>query len=428
MVARISRLIFLLAIIAITLYLVLLNRDPVTLHLTGNTTYTAMGGVVFIVVFVLGGVTASVVAIFFGIRSYLRERQLLGRERQRKALTESLQLARGYAAAKEWNKARSAYELAIKRHPHEAIPRVELSKVLEGQGDSREALRIIDLARAESPTNIEVLLRAAELNMTLGNRTAAIDNLALVIAQEPNRYATELARDLSEELERFDDALEYQERLDALGGDHQEAERVRSRIRFKELVKSSPDATALRDNLHELIKRDSGLMALEKLAELELAQGNRESAAQLYAKLGRQEVSLSATRKAVELWSELSKHDLALSAVRAFNKEASGESRLLGELEIIRTYLNLGMLDQGRSALSKLPQMLSEFDSLDSAEILNQAATLQAYAHLKFGEASRCEAILNQLLGGKVALVADSTPQHRKGPTTEAPAPRLSTP
>jgi len=428
MVARISRLIFLLAIIAVTLYLVLLNRDPVTLRLTGNTTYTAMGGVVFIVVFALGGVTASLVAIFFGIRSFLRERQLLGRERQRKALTESLQLARGYTAAREWNKARSAYELAIKRHPHEAIPRVELSKVLEGQGDPREALRIIDLARAEAPSNIEVLLRAAELNIALGNRTAAIDNLALVISQEPNRYAAELARDLSEELERFDDALEYQERLDVLGGDYKEAEQVRARIRFKELIKASPDTASLRDSLRELVKRDSAAMALDKLAELELAQGNRESAAQHYAKLGRQEVNLIATRKAAELWSELNKQDLALSALRAFNKEASGEVRVLGEVELIRTYLNLGMTDQARSAISKLPQLMAEFDALDSGEILKQVAMLRAYAHIKLAEPARCESILNQLLGGKAATINDSAPQQIKNSITEAPAPRLSTP
>ena len=73
------------------------------------------------------------------------------------------------------------------------IARVELSRSLEGQGQAREALRVLEEARASDPKNVEVLFRAAELNQSLNNKTAAIDNLALVLCQHPNRRAAQSA-------------------------------------------------------------------------------------------------------------------------------------------------------------------------------------------------------------------------------------------
>ena len=94
--------------------------------------------------------------------------------------------------------------------------------LLDRQRRGLEMDGAVEAARLADPKNIEVLFRAAELNSRLKNKTAAIDNLALILAQFPSRQAAGLARALSEELGRYDDALEYQEQLEAMGSQEEQ--------------------------------------------------------------------------------------------------------------------------------------------------------------------------------------------------------------
>ncbi|NDC37900.1 MAG: DUF1049 domain-containing protein [Proteobacteria bacterium] len=420
MLTRISRLlVFFLALSGI-LYIVLLNRDPVTVHLGRENTISAMSGVVLIATFSLGILLAAFVGVFFGLRSYLREQRLHAKERQRKALR--------YAASREWNKARAEYEQLIRRHRHDVISRVELSRVVEGQGDLREALRLVDAARAESPQDVEVLLRAAELNLQLKNKTAATDNLALVLASQPNKYAARLARDLSEELERYDDALEYQEQLDSLGYEGDESERLKSRIRFKKILKEQADQDQLKEALSAFARRESSSPALEKLAELCLEAGDRAEAAQHLAKVARQEGSVEALLRADDLWLELNQPEQALATIRATAKATDGTARVAVELELIRTLITLRMLDEAKSAITKLPTLLLELEIDLCAEVSQKVQALQAFLAVKHGDLGTADATLARLTRGQTEVEWSSADRSQSAARHEAPAPRLSTP
>jgi tetratricopeptide (TPR) repeat protein len=428
MLSRLSRLIFFFAALGVVLYTVLLNRESMTVYLWAGSTFTAMSGVVLIVTFALGILTASFVGLLVGIRSYMRERRLQAKQRQRQALLDGLRSARSFAACHEWNKARAEYEQLIRRYPHDLIARVELSRVVEGQGDLREALRLIDAARAEAPQDVEVLMRAAELNIQLKNKTAAIDNLALILASQPNRHAARMARDLSEDLERFEDALEYQERLDGLGYDGEESERFRSRIRFRKLLKETIDPTQLKDALSAFAKRESLSPALERLAELHLEAGDRVSAAQSLAKVARQDGSVAALKRATELWVELNQPEQALSTLRATAKETRGIARLEVELEQIRTLIALRMLDEAKAGIAKLPALLGEHEVTLTPELAREVQALQAFTAVKLGDLAGADATLARLTRGVTEILWGGAAYAPAQRATEAPAPRLSTP
>src|SRR5262245_19615796 len=114
------------AIAGITLYLVLMNREVITLSLTGSRTITAPAGAIFIVVFLFGGICTAIVASFFGVKAYFRERRLTRQEDQRKRFYQGLLEARGYLASRQWDKAHRKWEELVRKDPTDLIARVEL--------------------------------------------------------------------------------------------------------------------------------------------------------------------------------------------------------------------------------------------------------------------------------------------------------------
>ncbi|NLF26102.1 MAG: tetratricopeptide repeat protein [Deltaproteobacteria bacterium] len=181
--------------------------------------------------------------------------------------------ARSLLAAGEWSKAEALWRKIAKRDPANTIAKVELSRSVEGGGDLKEALRIIDTARISDPSNVEVLFRAAELNLALGNRTAAVDNLALILYHLPSLKAARMARDLSEELGRLQDAFEYQEKVQSAGEEEALLKAAGTRLEFKKLLAehSEPsDKGKKTAALKNFLKRYGDYApALEHLATLE---------------------------------------------------------------------------------------------------------------------------------------------------------------
>jgi len=300
--------------------------------------------------------------------------------------------------------------------------------VLEGQGDPQEALRVLDAARAEEPTNVEVLLRAADLNVALKNRTAAIDNLALVLLHQPNAHAARMARDLSEELGRYDDALEYQERLDSMNGGEDESAAARARLRFKKLLKEhDQNPQGLREALTTLVKKDPCTPALQKLAELETESGHKEQAAQVYTRIARESQDPQALRKAIDIWITSNMPQQALAAARAALKESGGRKRITAEFELVRVFISLNMLDEAKAELAKIPALLGELGIESDTDIARELLTLRARTYAKLGDVSRTDATLKALSDGALTVAAETAPSYN-GNTADAPAPRLSTP
>ena len=419
MIGRINKLLLILATIALALYVVVLNQEMVTLRLGRSSAISVNGGVLFIAIFCTGVLAAALVAAFFGIRTYFRERRYRSLERKRQQFYEGLLRARGLLAAGEWNEAKSAWESIIKKDPTDVIARVELSRCLEGSGDTKEALRIIDAARAKAPNNLEVLFRAAELNLALGNKTAAIDNLALVLYQHPNRKASELARKLSEELGRIEDAFEYQRQSERLGANGFAGEQNNLRLEFKQIV-AEPGSI---EKLRVFVKRHAELTpALNTLSAEEARLGNYDVAAGLLARAGRVENSPAYLQKAAELWITNGMPEKAISALKTAAREAKpGESKILAELSLVRTYLRLQMFSEAEKALAELASL--ELNSDHQREVL----ILKGYCLSSMGRHHECGPLWTKLRDQDYKLT-EADFDSVLGPISEAPAARLSTP
>lgn len=382
MVSKLSRLIFALILVALSLYIVILNREIINLKLSPSHEISTSGGVIFIAIFCAGVLATALVSALFGLKFYFKERWLINKERQTKLQINSILQARSAIACEDWQRAQGMWREIIRRDPNNIIARVELSRSLQGAGDAHEALRILDAARAVAPHNQEVLFRAAELNVAIGNKTAAVDNLALILYHQPVQRAAIMARDLSEQLGRFDDALEYNSRLEKLIGKSEQTELAYSNLQFKKIIAEHNNNQAeLLTQLRAFVRRHSEFSpGLEYLAGLERQAGQIENSAQLLIKAGKLSGDLSLWKQAINLWSAAGLPDRASAAARSAVKETQGVARLEAQLELARLYLSLHMFADATKALENFETDSRASDQPLPAELEIEFFTLRGIA------------------------------------------------
>jgi thioredoxin-like negative regulator of GroEL len=434
MLKQFNRFLLLAIIVAAALYITLTNSDSATLKLGPRLTLSTYAGVIYIGIFAAGCIAASLVALFFGLKSYLRERRLLSLERNRQNFFKSQEKARGLMAAGDWGAARSLWEDVINRDPENIVAKVELSKCVEELGDVRESLRVLDSTRASSRASIEVLFRAAQLNQRLGNNTAARDNLALILAMGPSHKALELARDTSEALGQFDAALQFQQELETIGYTSEQDKPIRARLAFKQIPHDSATSEIRRNALLAFIKRHPEFSpALESLADIERAKGNIDACAEYLVKAARSSGGdISRWRRVVDLWRESGagdqrqRADRAVAAARSATKDTKGKDRLEAELLMIETLLAFNHFQDAERALEGFAGLAQRENAELTTEISQRLTTLKGYCLAQTGNVHSTGPLWQQL-----ALPGSSPANNRSDKAQAAriePSPVLSTP
>lgn len=435
MLRQFNRFLILIALIAVALYITLTNSSIATITVGPNLSITAYAGVIYIGVFALGCLVTSVIALIFGFKGYLRERRLRSAERARQLFFKSFENARNLMAAHDWGAARDAWEHIISKEEDNVIARVELSRCLEQLGDPREALRVLDSTRASSRASTEVLFRAAELNRSLGNNTAASDNLNLIITATSSRRALELARDSCESMGRIPDALEFQNELERLGYNSREFEQARCRLTFASLISDAERVPSLREDLVAFVKRNSSFVpALEKLAHLELSQGNLEECAALLIKAAKAAPEdLSKWKAVVDLWLHTAGGDFnrraerAIAAAKSATQGLRGHVRLEAEILLIRTLLDANRYEEAEQHIEAFKDLAAKENTSISREISSQLLIQKGVSLAQMGKARDTAPLWKELAnpsGGLQAGMPASTPRERQS----EPSPVLSTP
>jgi tetratricopeptide (TPR) repeat protein len=435
MLRQFNRFLMLALLVGAALYITLTNSDNATIKLGPNLTLTTYAGVIYIGVFALGCIAASVVALFFGLKGYLRERKLKAAERARQDFYKTFEKARNLMAGGDWAAARDLWEQIIHRDEENVIARVELSHCLEALHDRREALRVLDATRASSRASAEVLFRAADLNRKLGNKTAASDNLGLILHEAPTRKALELARDINEELGRIGDAVEFQNELEKIGYASDDVAEARRRLNFAQIVSESQSETALREALSAFVKRNPTFVpALEKLASLELSRGNVEASAELLVKAAKASKGvLEKWQAVVDLWLHTTQGDFtrraerAIAAARSASQDTSGRDRLEAELLLIRTLLAANRFEEAE-------RTIEGFSALAERELKDFPADIRAKWVIQRGHclAQMGKARDTAPLWTELAAPSDqrgkAQPTHAPREKQAEPSPALSTP
>jgi tetratricopeptide (TPR) repeat protein len=439
MLRQFNRFLFLAIIVATALYITLTNSDTATLRLGPKLTITSYAGVIYIGIFVAGCIAASLVALFFGLKSYLRERRLISHERHRQNFMKNQEKARGLMAAGDWGAARVIWEDVISRDPENIVARVEISRCIENLGDKRESLRVLDATRASSKASVEVLFRAARLNQELGNNTAAKDNLALILAQGPSHRALELARDTSEALGLYEEALKYQDDLEGIGYGSENRSAVRARLAFAQIKRNSQGEEARRAALLTLIKRHPDFPpALESLAEIERSRGSIDLCAEYLVKAARASGGENAKwRRVVDLWLQHPKLDQrqraerAIAAARSATKNASGRARLEGELLLIETLLAVNHFQEAERVLDSfaaLAQREVSDGSVDAADLSRRLTIQRGYCQAQLGNLSQTTQLWRELAVPASAGSISARDQASSASLRSEPSPVLSTP
>ncbi|RIL10508.1 MAG: hypothetical protein DCC75_04225 [Proteobacteria bacterium] len=431
MLSRFYRLIAAILVVGLALYMVTLNREAVSIALSPNYKISANAGVIFICVFVAGVLCTALVALYLGFKSYWREKGLHHRERQRLSFLQSMILARSALASGEWLRAKALWEGLLKLDPTDIIARVELSRSYELAGELLEALKVLEAARAKEPGNLEVLFQAAELNIKLGNKTAAIDNLALILYHQPVKKAALLARSLSEDLGRIDDALEYQARYESLatGSETEQSQRSATRLRFKKVLQEfSLDDQKLLDNVRDFCRRNAEcLESWEKLAALERERGDYEAAGTAYVRAAKLSQEMRHWHEAFGLWLERRQPDRALAAAKVAVKDTKGVNRIYAELELIRLLIKLNMLDQAKTALQGFGELAKQCEVSLTREVGSSLTALKGLHLLASGQVKEAAELWRTI------AYDESSDLHQEfraviSVNGEAPSPTLSTP
>ncbi len=437
MLSRINKYIIFVLLVSLGAYVVYLNGQHITLVIPPSTTISANAGVIYLGIFFAGMLCAGLVSLFFGIKAYWRERALKNRDRQHSEFLKGILKARASMSCGEWRKAADIWQGLIRKDQSNIVARLELSRALELGGELREALKIVDEARAVDPHNSETLFRAAELNLALKNKTAAVDNLALILYHEPNLRAAEMARDLSEELERYADALEYQAKLESFGANADAARAERGRIKFKQiLAETASDQDALERQLKDLLKTNSDCApALSKLASIEKTRGQIDRAAELYVRAAKSTQSEQYWLEAAKLWMGHGMPERAVSAARSATRETRGKERILAELNLIRIYLAFAMLDEAKKSLDNLKSLCQAETVEADTDMQRKFLLLRGlYENLR-GDNKRATEILEHLADDELHYeLSSSGTTHTysnaaaASPAKKAPSPSLSTP
>jgi len=430
MISKIKALLIIFIIVAIAAGIIVLNLEPLTVFLVPGKKFTAVTGLVLLGFFCAGVATAAVFWIFSGIKAFLRERTLQNKDKKREGLYKMALQARSCFSAGEWKKSRQEWEKVIRKDPANVIARIELSRSLQDGGDIQEALKVLEAARAEDSTNTEVLFRAAEINVALGNKTAAVDNLALILYHHPNIKAARLARDLSEDLGRIEDALEYHNKLRELGEDDDALKESLTRLRFKKLLKDNDGKSAedLKSALRVFVKKNpSFVQALHKLALLENQAGRMDESAKLLVQAARASGSRMYWREATRLWIDNNLSDRALSSARSAVRNTKGLPRLNAEMDLIRLQLALGNTDEAQKSLDGFDKLALVEDVETDEQTRLQVMILRGLCHNKQGQYREAAGVWTDLCDQRFEIKEEFA-RVNEPLTDSAPSPLLSTP
>jgi thioredoxin-like negative regulator of GroEL len=433
MLRQFNRLIALAILIAVTIYITLTNSETATIKVGPNISVTTYAGVIYLGVFFCGCVVASIIALFFGFKSYLRERKLRSAARTHQLFFDLFVKGRSFMASEEWSAARAVWEQILHQDPDNTIARVELATCFQNLGDTREALRVLDTMRASNHLNAAVLFKAVELNRKLGNNTAASDNLALIVREAPTKRALEVARDIAEELGRIDDALDYQRALEKIGYTSDEMIEAKTRLTFTQLTKSVENQSSLREALTIFVRKHPQYVpALERLADLEIAAGRLDEGAELLVKAAKLSPGdMSKWTTIIDLWLQTApgdfqrRADRAIAAARSATQSTHGSRRIDSEFIVVKTLLAVNRADDANALLDEIPKMAEKEKVSLSKDQVQVSTHLKGLCLSRLGLAKDTgvlwEALVDPTLPettNKRAIISDRS----------EPSPMLSTP
>jgi hypothetical protein len=381
MPARIIKLLILFSFIGICLYFVSINSTPITLSVAPGNVINASVGSIVLGAFGFGIFIAFVAASVFALKSFFREQGFKKREKKRIKIEELTLEAREFSHTQSFKVAQKKWLNLIKQFPESLPLHLQYCQFLldDSNADNQTIINAIDDAKKLSSDSIEVLLLAAKAQLKAGNKTASLDNLALVLSRKNLLQPTIEAAKLSFELNRFEDCLEYLEKAKEIDSLSEETKLLRSdsiaSIIIRDKYNEDERLNALIDHV---TSNAPSKVAFKELARLQLNIGQVKESAESLWRLFRINKDLATLREARSTWLSGGYSDNALSAVKTYARETKLEDSWLASLELAKTYLLIGQDLEASKLIDELEQQ-SYAKNIDNAKELAILRAMIAY-------------------------------------------------
>lgn len=442
MSARIVRVtLTLLILVLLVSYVFYLNPHPATVTLRAGSTWQGPMALILIGAFTAGTLVCTLVWFLLGARYQFRERRMMRRERMLEAHRELLVSAREQIASGKQEAARTTLAKIIDRDPQDVIARIMLSDSYAKETNLSAALAVLDQARALHPKNVELLFRAAELNASLGNQTAAFDNMSLALAADPrNELALKYLVSACAGLGRYLDAIEHQRQRIRLAP-HTEHEALQRELALLELklVETTHPARSKerRAGLEDVLRRHREFEpALEQLGDMSRDELDIETASKYYVRAYRSSSQVRYLDKIATLWIGADQPDRMVAVIRSLISagELSSRAAFEGRVYFTALLLKLENTDEALAWYRELAHLAPP-----SANLARARRLIDALVQRKQGSPSEAFDTLVTLFEGESpvpGLIPTDEPVTVNGSWSErldskraakAPSPLLST-
>lgn len=362
MPSRILKIVSFLVIVGVVSWVFYFNPGSVVVTLGPGKTLSAPMALILIFVFCFGALCTASIALFIGTRyQFQRWRESRG-IKLNKTHEHWMVSGREQLAAGNYQGARDAFLRIVEQDQGNIVARIMLASTFVAQGQIKQALQVLEECRSEQKNNIELLFLAAQVNAELGNSTAAYDNIALVLRAKPdNPTALERMVFYSANLERFGDAIDYQQRL--LRQTTDEDLRRKRQEKLAELEVSAArkacesDDAALRAALEDLRRKYRDFTCvLAELAELERRASRIDAAVSHWSRMYQLSGEPRCLIEIASTWLTAEEPEKALAAVRSALslRTAESVSPVRGRLFLVSLLLHLEMREDARREIEAL--------------------------------------------------------------------------
>ena len=342
-------------------YLYYLNPQPVTVSLGGTKPFEVPLAIALIFTFGSGALSIAFFLLLFGLKIRFqnwRAQRQAATERHHQQLHQS---ARDKLALGDFAAARNIFGKIISRDPEDLSARVSLARSYQKENRLREALSVLDDARANQKKSIDLLMLAAELNQGMGNNTAAHDNAALVLTLAPgNPFALRLLVQSASGLARFNEAIEYQKELIKSASGEKLAQEQQALAHLElELAKQQNlgNRAGLRKEVEAVLRRHRDFLpALRLLAEIALEENATEEAGRYLIRIFLLSGDTGCLEELALAWLKLNNPQKALQALHTVLEQRSVEPWIIlrARLVLCELLLQLEMVDEARQELELL--------------------------------------------------------------------------
>jgi tetratricopeptide (TPR) repeat protein len=262
-----------------------------------------------------------------------------------------------HRAANDTDAAIAALARSVALAPKPDQPAIDLSQALQAAGREGEAHALL----AGRPPSYAVLLALGDIALAARDHAAALRHLEDAQALEPKRpEALARAARVEADRNRFDLALAYADRIEALGPEHRLAA-ARSRIGS---FKAAADETAALKTLEQMVTlapADAGLRA-ELARQYRLTGDAVKAKSAVQAALARDRRSLAGLAEAMDQALAIEDRETALGLCRRMVEMAPDHAG--HHLRLARLLHDVDHLDEARGILARTEARFGRFADL----------------------------------------------------------------